>query len=233
MINDIEISDREAVIYLGDSSERDEELSSDMGVVVDNVAPIFEADSLFVTRVVEIKKPIAKLVETSLHNACVSKTPDQVFMLIKAGADPNAREKGSGNTPLHLACSTREMSCAKLLVSVPSPYEARRLSKILIVLVDFIVYQEKLPKVLAMLIFDCLNFPVADWTLENFAGKTPLDLLDSDWDVSELEMDIEMAINRWNRGGEKELENFLPRHVKYLNLRDEHLESKSNQVDNL
>jgi len=226
MISDTEMTGREAVVNNGIPSERDEELSRDIGVVVDNFEPSLNADTLFVTRFFEVKKPEAKIVETSLHNACVSKTPEQVFMLIKAGADPNAREKSSGNTPLHLACSTSGMSCASLLVSVPSPYEARRLAKILTVLVDFIVHEEKLPKDLAMVIFKCLNFPVADWTLENFAGKTPLDLLESDWDVSELEMDIEIAINRWNRGGKNELENFLPRRVKYLNSHDFHIEAK-------
>jgi len=144
-----------------------------------------------------------------LHAAAIDWNPRRIMRIIEAGANPDARAFSTGDTILHLACKVNALRCAKMLVSVPSPYQVKNRSRILNSLLH-ITELQMLPKVVAQLIVEYMIVPGADWTLKNSAGKTPLDLIESDWDVSELQMDITKTLNRWNRGGEEELMLFLP-----------------------
>jgi len=99
-----------------------------------------------------------------------------------------------------------------MLISVPSPYKVNSRLRILTALIDLNIDSRMLPKDVAKMIVDYLAIPGADWALKNSANKTPLDLLKSEWDVSQLQMDITKTLNRWNRGGKEELELFLPRY---------------------
>jgi len=134
--------------------------------------------------------------------------PVRIMRIIEAGANPDARAFCTGDTILHLLCKVNALSCARMLISVPSPYKAKNRSRILHSLLHIGDFQV-LPKVVAQLIVEYMALPGADWTLENSAGKTALDLFESDWDVLELQMDITKTLNRWSRGGEEELKLFL------------------------
>jgi len=147
-----------------------------------------------------------------LHIATVRSSVRKIKKLIEAGTNPDARWDGTGNTPLHLACRAQNIGCASMLISVPSPYKVNSRLRILTALIDLNIDSRMLPKDVAKMIVDYLAIPGADWALKNSANKTPLDLLKSEWDVSQLQMDITKTLNRWNRGGKEELELFLPRY---------------------
>jgi len=132
----------------------------------------------------------------------------QRIMHIEAGANPDARLFSTGDTILHRVCKFNNLRCAEMLISVPSPYKVKNRARILDSLLH-ITELQMLPKVVAQLIVEYVAVPGADWTLKNWAGKTPLDLLESDWDVLQLQMDITKTLNRWSRGGEEELKLFL------------------------
>lgn len=162
--------------------------------------------------------------QTPLHLATVSSNAEAIRILIQQGADPDAREDGTGNTPLHLACKGNRMECAIMLVSIESPQKVKRRSRVLTMLTDISIYRGRLSKDVAQLIVEYLAIPGADWTIKNFAEKTPLDLLESDWDVLQLEMDITKAVNRWKRG---ELELFFSPEKR---RRDVSTETKENDI---
>jgi len=145
-----------------------------------------------------------------LHAAATNWNPIRIMRIIEAGANPDARAFSNGDTILHLVCKVNALRCAKMLISVPSPYKVKNRWRILHTLLH-ITDLQMLPKVLVQLIVEYMDIPGADWTLKNSEGKTPLDLLESDWDVSELQMDIAKTLNRWSRGGEEELKLFLPK----------------------
>jgi len=147
--------------------------------------------------------------KTLIHAAAIDWHPTRIMRIIKAGTNPDARAFSTGDTILHLACKVNALSCAQMLISVPSPCKVKNRSRILHSLLH-IADLQMLPMVVAQLIIEYMAVPGADWTLENSAGKTPLDLLESDWDVSELQMDITKTLNRWSRGGEEELKLHLP-----------------------
>jgi len=144
-----------------------------------------------------------------IHADAIDWNPRKIKRIIEAGANPDARAFSTGDTILHLACKVNALKCAMMLISVPSPYQVKKRSRILHSLLH-ITELQMLPKVVAQLIVEYTVVPGADWTLKNSAGKTPLDLIESDWDESELYMDITKTLNRWNRGGEEELNLFPP-----------------------
>ena len=74
-----------------------------------NTPAFFKSAGLVdLTRCLKVKKPDArnKYGRTPLHYAAQGETPALVSALVKAGADPNARDERGGWTPLHLAAQT-------------------------------------------------------------------------------------------------------------------------------
>lgn len=61
-------------------------------------------------------------VQTALHRAVLTSQPKVVRRLILAGADPTIRNL-KGNTPLHLACNSGDLNCAKALTNPITPNE--------------------------------------------------------------------------------------------------------------
>lgn len=60
--------------------------------------------------------------QSPLHLATLTNQPMVVRRLILAGADPSLRNL-RGNTPLHLACTTGHLACAKALTDPLSSIE--------------------------------------------------------------------------------------------------------------